>query len=99
MNSIIIDAIQNQKVLSFTYDGISRTVEPHAYGIAATGNELLRCFQVAGAHRNKTGTAHDWDLLIVSKIENLTQTGATFPGARPGYNKSDKAMARIYAEL
>ena len=99
MNSIIVDAIRNRKVLSLTYEGIARTVEPHAYGVTTTGNEVLRCYQVEGVHRNKTGKPHDWDLLIVLKIHGLSAPGTTFSSARPGYKKGDKAMTTIYAEL
>jgi hypothetical protein len=35
MNDTIINAIKRQEILSLTYDGIPREVEPHAYGIAA----------------------------------------------------------------
>ena len=97
MNAIIVDAIRNRKVLSLVYDGISRKVEPHAYGIGTSGNELLRCYQVAGSHGSDK--SHDWDLLIVPKISALSDTGDTFAGPRPGYRRGDKAMSTIHAEL
>jgi hypothetical protein len=97
MNATIVDAIQNRKVLSLIYDGISRRVEPHAYGMGTSGNELLRCYQIAGSHGSDK--PHDWDLLIVSKISALSNAGDTFAGPRPGYRRGDKAMSTIYAEL
>ena len=99
MNTTLIDAIRTKKVLSLSYDGISRAVEPHTYGANKEGEGLLRCFQVAGGHRNKDGKSHTWDLFSVSKIHSLAATGDTFAGPRPGYKKGDKAMATIYAQL
>jgi hypothetical protein len=97
MNGTIITAIKQQHILSLTYDGIPREVEPHAYGVSKKGNELLRCYQVSGGH--KSARPNDWDLLSVSRIEALANTGATFSGPRPDYKRGDKAMATIYQEL
>ena len=97
MNETIIDAIKQTKVLSLVYDGITRQVEPHAYGVSKKGNELLRCFQIAGGHN--TERPHDWELLTVEKITALANTGVAFAGPRPDYKKGDKAMATIYLEL
>ncbi len=97
MNNTIITAIKNRTVLALTYKGVARQVEPHAYGHATTGNDLLRCYQVSGGHTSDK--PHDWDLLIVSEISALSDTGRTFAGARPEYRRGDKAMSTIYAEL
>src|SRR5664279_3427099 len=76
MNNTIITAIKNQEVLSLTYDGISREVEPHAYGFSNKGNELLRCYQISGGHHAER--PHEWELLTVSKISALANT-ESFP--------------------
>ena len=44
----IPSAIQNRNLLSFNYDGYSRTVEPHTYGIDGKGHHAIRAYQVAG---------------------------------------------------
>lgn len=97
MNQMIIDAIQQKKLLSLSYDGIARTVEPHAYGVSSKGNELLRCYQIRGGHNSEK--PHVWDLLTVSKIVALADTGESFGSARPDYKQNDKAMQTIYAQL
>ncbi|MBR0565104.1 hypothetical protein J5J83_03105 [Azoarcus sp. L1K30] len=96
MRQAIVSAIQNKQVLAFSYNGIARVVEPHAVGVSTAGNDVLRCFQVQGAHI-KPG--HDWDLCDLSKIVGLKPTGAMFVAARPGYRRGDKGMVHIYAEL
>lgn len=97
MNNIIVTAIEQTNVLSLTYDGIPREVEPHAYGVSKGGNELLRCYQISGRHNSEK--PHDWELFSVSQIMSLVNTGATFAGPRPDYKRGDKAMAVIYREL
>ncbi|RYH61335.1 MAG: hypothetical protein EON54_10240 [Alcaligenaceae bacterium] len=96
MLQIITNAIKNRQVLSLSYNGIQREVEPHAVGASRQGNDVLRCYQIAGGHM--TG-GHDWDLLTVAKIGNLGLTGQSFVGTRPGYSRGDKGMTAIYAEL
>jgi len=97
MNQTIINAILQKKLLSLSYDGITRTVEPHAFGVSSKGNELLRCYQVKGDHNSEK--PHAWDLLTVSKIGALSDTGENFASARPDYKQNDKAMQTIYAQL
>lgn len=93
---MIAEAIQNRQVLRLQYDGISRLVVPHALGVSKKGNEILRCYPISGQHRER---GHDWDLLTVAKIANLSTTGETFNGARSGYARGDDAMVTIYAQL
>ena len=79
------------------YDGYPRTVEPHCYGESRAGNELLRCYQVAGG--SSSGNVPDWKLMTVDKISGLALTQKTFLGPRPEYNRDDKAMHTIYVQL
>ena len=97
MNHTIVQAIQEKKLLSLTYDNISRVVEPHIYGKSANGKEYLRCYQIKGGH--KSSTKHDWELLEVSKVTSLSETGDCFLNARPDYVRSDKRIKTIYAQL
>ena len=96
MLDIIISAIQNKQYISFTYSGLDRVVEPHAVGCSRAGNDVLRCYQTQGGHISPD---HEWDLCKLSKISNLSITGEYFDSARVGYNKGDKGMSQIYAEL
>jgi hypothetical protein len=97
MNQTIIEAIEGVRLLSLTYKGIDRIVEPHAYGTSNVGSELLRCYQVEGDHTSDKW--HDWELLTVSKISNMSLHTSCFEGTRPDYKRNDKAMATIHAQL
>lgn len=96
MLQTIINAIHNRQILSFTYDGLARVVEPHAVGISRSGNDVLRCYQIQGLH---VSPGHNWNLCDLSKISNLSTTETVFDSARLGYKKGDKSMQHIYAEL
>lgn len=72
-------------------------MEPHAYGVAKAGNEILRCYQVGGA--SESGNAVDWKLMRVDEISALTILDRTFRGPRAGYKRGDKAMVQVYCQL
>jgi len=93
MLNTIVSAIRNRHVLTFTYGGIQRTVEPHAVGVSKMGNDVLRCYQTDGEHVSE---GQEWLLCELAKISKLTDTGTVFAGARPDYKKWDKDMLRVY---
>jgi len=93
----LIDAIKNRNILTFTYRGHPRVVEPHAYGVTTAGNDALRCFQTAGTSRKNK--VPDWKLMTVREISNLSVETTTFASARHGYNHDDKGMPHIYVQL
>lgn len=95
MNTQIIDAIKNQNVISFDYEGESRTVEPHCYGVTTKGNEAIRAFQISGySSSGKMG----WKLYDLSKADDIEVLDETFD-VRDGYKQGDKGMLRIFAEI
>lgn len=96
MSQVIIDAITNKEVLTFTYEGFSRTVEPHTYGINTAGHAALRAYQTGGG--SSRGTL-GWKMFLVSGIHGLSKSGATFASARPGYKRGDSGMSKILAQL
>lgn len=97
MNQTIICAIHNRKLLTFTYNGHSRTVEPHTYGVTTTGNESLLAYQTNGGHAS--GHKEPWHLFNLSKMEKLTLSTRSFTGPRHGYKRTKPAMKRIYIQL
>lgn len=94
MNSIICSAIRSKQVIRFDYGGGLRILEPFCYGVSASGNELLRAYQIGGY--SLSGEPVGWKLFRVSGISNLAVTDKHFEGNRPGYNPGDPAMATIY---
>jgi len=97
MISQICTAIKNMNVLTFTYDGFDRVVEPHAYGNDRKGQDVMRAFQTEGG--SDSGDAFGWKLFLTSNIQSLQIQTHTFPSPRPGYRPGDKVMQRIYCQL
>jgi hypothetical protein len=96
-NNIITSAIREKRCLSFIYDGYSRIVEPHCYGLTKKDNEVLRAYQIrgSGVHNNYDS----WHLFSVSKMSFLQVTDETFQRPRPEYVKGDSSIYTIFCEL
>ena len=94
MNATICEAINDQRVIEFYYDGSQRTVEPFCHGRTTAGNDVLRGYQISGY--SSTGTVPDWKLFRLDKLSGLSVTAQIFRGDRPGYNPNDSAMSQIY---
>ncbi|WP_428000136.1 hypothetical protein [Acidovorax sp.] len=90
-------AIQQRRVVVLSYHGYTRTVEPHCVGRGSDGTEKLRCWQTSGG--SDSGERQGWKLLNVNEIHGAATTEATFPSARTGYARGDKAMRQIFAQL
>lgn len=97
MNSAICRAISELHLLSFSYRGYPRVVEPHAHGVSKAGNDVLRCFQVSGG--SESGKVVDWKLMLVDEMSGLTVLSDSFSAPRPGYKPGDRGMVQIYCEL
>lgn len=97
MSDIICKAIQEQKVLKFTYDGHHRKVEPYCHGRSKKGKESLRGYQIAGGSNSRR--VPFWRLFTVAKMRNLTLTDEPFSGDRPHYNPNDKDLSPIHCNI
>jgi hypothetical protein len=93
----IVNAIQNRNLLSFVYDGFTRTVEPHTYGTDTKGHLALRAYQVSGG--SESGEYVGWKLFHVQNMQSVTVQPKTFASARTGYKQGDKAFITIRAQL
>lgn len=94
---IITAAIQNLNLLTFTYDGRRRTVEPHTYGMDSKGHMALRAFQIGGG--SESGEYVGWKLFHFHDMRGLNTEPQVFSGPRSGYKRGDKAFINIRAQL
>ena len=97
MHQTIIKAIEERRLMSFTYDNLPRVVEPHLYGVTHKNKEVLRCYQVDG-EGIAPGGSH-WLLIAAARIFDLTLLEGTFSEARPEYRRDDPDMRTIYAQI
>jgi hypothetical protein len=80
MNTELVRAISDKRVVEFIYKGGSiRVVEPHDYGLRG-GVERLLGFQISGESRS--GTPHGWKRFDVDHITRLRVLERRFPGTR-----------------
>jgi hypothetical protein len=96
MNPTICKAIEEKRVLELRYHGYSRIVEPHVYGEDRHGDEVLRCYQLAGG--SESGERAGWKLLKTKEavLIHLAETGFL---PRADYRHEDKVVTRIYCQV
>ena len=89
----IIDAIQNHILIRVAFGPrYSIEIEPHIYGTAAGGMELLYGWVVAGPG------ADDWALETIDHaiVEPVQRA---FKGSRSGYNRRHSQFEEIFSAL
>ena len=96
MNTVVMQAIKERNILELRYHGFSRVVEPHAYGRDKTGQDVLRCYQVAGG--SVSGERSGWKLLKLREISTLHLANGVFV-PRPDYKRNDKDMTYIFEQI
>ena len=93
----ICQAISDLQLISFIYDGQSRVVEPHTYGVDTKGHRALRAYQVRGW--SKSSELPVWRFFHADRISGLTILQETFAGPRDGYKRLDAAFDTIQCQL
>ena len=93
MQDVICQAIREKLLLELHYDGQSRRVAPHIYGIDSAGDELLSCYQVWG-----DGAPAGWLALRLADISQLQLTSKRFaPG--PEHQRREELIARVFCQV
>lgn len=97
MQDTLCDAISQKRIVTFSYDGQPRRVEPHKVGRTTAGNDVLSGYQVGGG--SNSGTVPDWRLFELREIDGLDVLTDGFDSPRPGYSRTDDRMTQIYCRL
>lgn len=92
---LLRQALAHKQVIRFTYDGLERLVEPHAFGVTAGLKLMLRGYQTGG----ESNTGLGWKLFDLGRAEDLELIEVNFITPRNGYRTGDGAMAMILDEL
>ena len=72
----ICDAIRHHRLISLSYHGHHRVVEPHTYGVGTGGHSALSAYQVRGS--SESGEPLDWRFFHESDMRIVTVTQKTF---------------------
>ena len=94
MNINLVKAILERRVLLINYEGQSRSIEPHTYGVGPDGQELLRAYQTS-----IRSEMQGWRLFDLSRAYDLKPTYQKFAVPRLGFQSGDRAMQDIFAEV
>lgn len=96
MREQLVAAIQGRRTVTFTYEGLPRTVQPAAVGaIAGTGQDTLHAYQVGGG--SKRGGVPHWRNFALAKITDLAVLDEVFGPNPPGYGRP--SFSTVYAAL
>lgn len=90
---LAMQAISDRRIVTFTYSGRARTVEPHALGYDSDGDLTLCGWQTSG------GSGVGFRDFHLRKASAFAITQASFSGPRPGYRRDDQTLSRILAQL
>ena len=93
----IAEAIRNRFVLTFSYHGHHRVVEPHTYGMDGKGHMVLRAYQIGGT--SGSGRIPAWRIFHEADILSLATTEAKFASAAPDYVANDPFFSTIHAQI
>jgi hypothetical protein len=79
IDEVLRAAIRKKRLVKLTYQGKSRIIEPHDYGVYKGAVRLLS-YQVAGASH---GPLPNWRWMEVDGISGIGLLDRTFRGGRP----------------
>lgn len=96
MNATICQAVEEKRVLELRYHGYSRIVEPHIYGTDKNGDEVMRCYQLAGG--SASGERAGWKLLKTKEVLLVHLTETQFL-PRAEYRPSDRVITHAFCKL
>lgn len=79
MESTILKAIEEKRLIEFVYNGLHRVGEPHVFGVT-NGSKQLLVYQTGGQSSN--GGIPNWRRFDLSQISHLVVLPQSFPGRR-----------------
>ena len=97
MNGVICEAIEKKRLLQFSYEDLTRIVEPHLFGRKTSVNDVLSGYLVGGY--TESDNEPYWRSYIVEEMEFVIMLDETFTGSKEGFNPNDNSMEEIYCSL
>ncbi len=86
-------AIEERKVVKFSYKWRNRVIEPYLVGMHKDEEELMvRSFQLRG--ESESGGIPDWRLFRLSQISSFEKTDETFEPRLQEYEPQDPELTK-----
>ncbi len=83
--------------MQIDYNGQTRVIEVHTFGINTKGNSAIRAFQVRGGSNSNQPVG--WKPILTDSITNFSILDESAETPRPGYKKGDKFFIKIVKEI
>lgn len=80
MENLVLEAIENKRLIEFYYNNLPRIIEAHVYGIT-NGMKQVLGYQTEG--QSSKGGLPDWRRFDLAEMSDLVILAQTFPGRRP----------------
>jgi hypothetical protein len=105
--SVINTAISSKKMIRYWYEDKTsnfkdwRIVEPHLVGLTKNKNPeiWLTGWFIPTPLQSFNNHNEGWGNFILNNIKKIEILDEVFQKTRPGYNRFDKRMARIYCSI
>ena len=94
---MILQALKEKRVMTFTYHGYARMVEAHALGESTDGKVALLAWQTGGG--SQTEPPPGWRTFLLADITGLTLAETNFAKPRPDYHKGKRGLKSVEAEV
>lgn len=94
IGELAVRAIQEHRVVRFTYQTLEREVEPHLVGIHEAGEAMLLGYQTGG--RSRSGELPGWRTFVLSEIADLELLDRRFSGSRADFDPGER-FVEIFA--
>lgn len=91
-------AIAHKRLLEVTYDGTTRIVEPHDYGVR-NGKEQVFVYQLRPTSSKAGKRPTPWRFFDLPKIERCAVTEQTFKGSRGTAGQRHHVWDVLYARV
>lgn len=95
IDALLRTAIEQKRLIRFTYKDKPRVVEPHDYGVH-NGSIKLFGYQVGGV---SSEPLPNWRWTLVNSISHLDVLNRTFPGRRPTASGKHHRWDQIYIRV
>ncbi len=97
LHAVLRRAIEERRMVNFSYGGFARVLEPHAYGVSMTGEVVLHGYQTAGG--SSSVPPPGWRTFTVSGISDLVVTERRFAKPRADYSAERPRLEPLWAEV
>jgi len=95
--AVAIKALNADRCLSFTYEGLARIVEVHTVGVTTAGRPAMCAYQVDGS--SNSGPVPDWRMFCFDECFDVTITERSSSAPRSEHKRGAKQFRSIDREV